>query len=103
MKQAAVRSGRSGAFDWHGDPIMRKTPVTATYRNTQNVRRFFKAQCGDHFKFDRPFMAWMKNGRKKTMGAAVEEWLRREAIPRYIINATRPIALRSTSNCIARA
>ncbi len=66
------------AFDWHSDPITRATPITKTYRNTQNVRRFFKAQCGDHFKFDRPFMAWLKGGKNKTMGAAVDEWLRRE-------------------------
>ena len=78
MKRAEGRDGRSGVFNWHCDPIDRNTPVTATYRNTQNVRRFFKAKCGDHFKFDRPFMAWMKDGRKKTMGDAVKEWLRRE-------------------------
>ncbi len=33
-------------FDWHGGPISRKTPITASYRNTQNVRRFFQSQCG---------------------------------------------------------
>jgi hypothetical protein len=51
--------------------------VTAAYRNTQNVRRFFKKECGDSFRFDRPFMAWMKNGKRKTMGDAIKEWLRR--------------------------
>jgi hypothetical protein len=66
------------AFDWHSGPITRATPITKTYRNTQNARRFFKAQCGDHFRFDRPFMAWLKGGKNKTMGAAVDEWLRRE-------------------------
>jgi hypothetical protein len=65
-------------FDWHGDPITRQTSITKTYRNPQNVRRFFKAQCGDHFKFDRAFMAWLKSRRNKTMGDAVKEWLRRE-------------------------
>jgi hypothetical protein len=45
------------AFDWHSDPITRKTPITASYRNSQNVRRFFQSQCGARFKFDRPFMA----------------------------------------------
>ena len=45
------------AFDWHSDPITRETPITRSYRNTQNVRRFFKAQCGAGFKFDRTFMA----------------------------------------------
>jgi hypothetical protein len=65
-------------FDWHSDPISRDTPITRTYRNTQNVRRFFKAECGDHFKFDRSFMAWLKSSQNKTMGDAVKEWLRRE-------------------------
>ena len=50
------REERLKTFDWHSDPITRKTPITATYRNTQNVRRFFRTECGDHFKFDRAFM-----------------------------------------------
>lgn len=45
------------AFDWHSDPITRATPITASYRNTQNARRFFRAHCGNGFKFDRSFMA----------------------------------------------
>ena len=47
-------------FDWHKDRLTRATPITPSYRNTQNVRRFFKAECGSHFKFDRPFMAWLR-------------------------------------------
>lgn len=67
------------SFDWHGGRITRKTPITSAYRNTQNVRRFFTSQCGNHFKFDRPFMAWLKDGAVKTMGDAVDEWKRRQA------------------------
>lgn len=66
-------------FDWHADAIGRDTPVTAGYRNTQNVRRFLKAECGEDFRFDRPFMAWIKDGRRKTMGEVADEWLRRQA------------------------
>lgn len=66
-------------FDWHSDPITRATPINAHYRNTQNVRRFFKSECGDAFKFDRQFMAWLKDGTEKTMGDAADEWLRRLA------------------------
>jgi hypothetical protein len=66
-----------GSFDWHCDRITRATPVTHTYRNTQNVRRFLRALCGDDFKFDRPFMHWIKNGTKKTMGDVADEWLKR--------------------------
>ena len=49
-------------FDWHGGAITRATPVTPSYRSTQNVRRFLHAECGAGFKFDRPFMQWIKDG-----------------------------------------
>lgn len=65
------------AFDWHSDAIGADTPVLANYKNTQNVRRFLTAQCGPDFKFDRPFMAWIKDGRAKTMGDVAAEWKRR--------------------------
>ncbi len=63
-------------FDWHSDPITAETPVTETYRNTQNVRRFLKSRCGDNFRFDRPFMSWIKDGTEKTMGDVADEWNR---------------------------
>jgi len=66
-------------FDWHADPITRATPVTATYRSTQNVRRFLRGECGPHFKFDRAFMGWIKDGTPKTMGEVADEWRRRKA------------------------
>ncbi len=67
----------TGAFDWHSSVITRETPVTGTYRSTQNVRRFLRAECGADFKFDRPFTQWIKTGRQKTMGHVADEWLRR--------------------------
>ena len=67
-------------FDWHADEITRATPVDKAYRNTQNVRRFLKQECGANFRFDRPFMAWIKDGAPKTMGDVVDEWLSRSAI-----------------------
>ena len=65
-------------FDWHSDPINRATPVTATYRNTQNVRRFLQSVCGPRFRFDRPFMRWIRDGGARTMGEIADEWLRRQ-------------------------
>ncbi|KRV72537.1 DUF6434 domain-containing protein [Pseudomonas citronellolis] len=47
------------------------------YRNTQNVRRFLREQCGEGFRFDRTFMAWIRSGAPATMGEVVDEWLRR--------------------------
>lgn len=65
-------------FDWHKDPIDQDTLVTTHYKNTQNVRRFLTAHCGSDFKFDRSFMAWIKEGSDKTMGDVADEWLRRK-------------------------
>src|SRR5205085_3018335 len=33
-------------FDWHGGAITRATPVTPSYRSTQNVRRFLRRCTG---------------------------------------------------------
>jgi len=67
-------------FDWHSDKITTQTAVTSTYKNTQNVRRFLKALCGDDFKFDRNFMAWIKDGKPKSMGEVATEWTRRHML-----------------------
>lgn len=64
-------------FDWHSGSITRATPVTPRYKNTQNVRRFMLEHCGPAFKFDRPIMAWIRNGQPKTLGDVVQEWQRR--------------------------
>lgn len=64
-------------FDWHCDQITLRTPVTRAYRNTQNVRRFLIDACGPGFRFERGFVAWIKNGDPKTMGDVALEWQRR--------------------------
>src|SRR3954449_6644877 len=66
-------------FDWHGGTITRATPVTGTYRNTQNVRRFLRTECGADFKFDRAFMRWITDGTAKTMGQVADQWLMRRS------------------------
>ncbi len=63
-------------FYWHSEVIYRQTPVTKSYRNTQNVRRFMAEECGPGFAFDRPFMAWIIDGTPKTMGDVADEWKR---------------------------
>ena len=65
-------------FDWHGGHIVRTTLVDATYKNTQNVRRFLVQECGPAFTFNRDFMAWIKDGQTKTMGDVADEWQRRQ-------------------------
>jgi len=63
-------------FDWHGGEISRTTEIDADYKNTQNVRRFLSHLCGPDFKFDREFMAWVRNGSPKNMGDVADEWTR---------------------------
>ncbi|MNO32860.1 hypothetical protein D3C76_228640 [compost metagenome] len=65
------------SVDWHAGPITRTTPLDKHYRNTHTVRRFLMAQCGECFKFDRAFMAWIKSGAPCNMGEVADEWLRR--------------------------
>lgn len=65
-------------IDWHSHVLTRDTPLDDDYRNTQNVRRFLRAECGERFVFDRAFMAWVKHTRPLTLGAIADEWLRRQ-------------------------
>ncbi|MEX5543763.1 DUF6434 domain-containing protein, partial [Pseudomonas poae] len=37
-------------FNWHSDSLTRATPVTSSYKNTQNVRRFMLEHCGAAFR-----------------------------------------------------
>ncbi|MBS7559902.1 MULTISPECIES: DUF6434 domain-containing protein [Pseudomonas] len=64
------------SFDWHAGPITRNTPLDKNYRNTQKVRQFLTGECGDAFKFNRTFMAWIKSGEPVTMGDVADEWIR---------------------------
>jgi hypothetical protein len=60
--------------DWHRCVLELTTVLDGSYRNTQNVRRFFKAQLGDDFHFSRSFMHWLKTNQGKTLDDAVTAW-----------------------------
>ena len=57
-------------FDWHSEPLSRDTVITDSYKNTQNVRRFFRSALGDDFKFNIAFMEWMRTNTGKTLNDA---------------------------------
>jgi hypothetical protein len=80
-------------FDWHSGAIARATILTKSFRTTQKVRRFFKAECGNDFTFDRDFRAWLKTATGKTLGEAADEWRKRHSA-----NASNPAAPRSKSS-----
>jgi hypothetical protein len=67
-------------FNWHSTPLTPNTIITNSYKNSQNVRRFFKQQCGATFHFNIPFMAWMKANVGKKLKDAVKEWKRLHAL-----------------------
>lgn len=66
-------------FDWHSAPLSPDTVITDSYRNSQNVRRFFKSQVGDGFKFTIGFMDWIRTHHGATLADAVAEYLRMTA------------------------
>jgi len=61
-------------FDWHKDPLDLETVLSNSYKNTQNVRRFFCKHVGPDFKFNIAFMEWMKSNSGKTLADAVDEF-----------------------------
>ncbi|MDB5850551.1 MAG: hypothetical protein JWP29_4303 [Rhodoferax sp.] len=79
MAEPESVEGLTMDFDWHSGAITRTTPLDKDYRNTQNVRRFLRQECGDDFRFDRDFMAWVRSGAARHMGDVADEWLRRRA------------------------
>lgn len=62
-------------FDWHATDLTAETVITDNYKNTQNVRRFFKAHADPNFKFNISFMEWLKANVGKTLGDAAAYWL----------------------------
>ncbi|MEM1373258.1 MAG: DUF6434 domain-containing protein [Pseudomonadota bacterium] len=63
---------RTSGFDWHSAELGDETIITDSYRNTQNVRRYFKRNI-DGFSFSIPLMQWMKANAGKTLADAVVE------------------------------
>lgn len=75
-----IITGGTLKIDWHSSLLTRATNVDKNYKNTQNVRRFMIKACGDDFRFDREFMAWIRNDVPKTLGDVVYEWKRRQSL-----------------------
>ncbi|MBN1183529.1 MAG: hypothetical protein JXB49_14665 [Bacteroidales bacterium] len=57
-------------------PLSLDAKIPDEYKNDERHRIFFKSEIGEHFKFNVPFMNWMKENSGKTYKEAVEEWNR---------------------------
>ena len=64
------RQSNKSKFDWHSEPLENTTIITDSYKNTQNVRRYFKSQLGEGFKFNIAFMEWMKSNIGRSLADA---------------------------------
>ena len=75
-----IQAPMKSKFDWHSAALTPETVITDSYRNSQNVRRFFKSQLGDDFKFNIPFMAWMKENVGATLADACQAYEEMKAL-----------------------
>lgn len=69
----------TSSFDWHSADLGLQTVITDSYKNSQNVRRFFKRHLGDGFSFNIRFMAWMRENTGKTLQDAITEYQAQKA------------------------
>lgn len=69
------KKSKTSRFDWNTEKLTIETEITDNYKNTENVREFFKNQIGNKFKFNVKFMNWMKTAQGKSLGDAVEQWI----------------------------
>ena len=70
IEQPQKRKNIKSKFNWHTDVLTPETIISDSYKNTQNVRRFFKSQLGDGFKFNIQFMEWMRENTGATLSDA---------------------------------
>ncbi len=60
-------------------PLSPDSPIPEGYRNDERHRTFFLDHIGEHFKFNVPFMDWMKANAGKRYHEAIAEWERIDA------------------------
>ena len=69
----------SSRFDWHSSKLTRDTVITDSYKNTQNVRRFFQREVSPKFKFNIALMEWFKHNVGSTLADAAAFWEQQQA------------------------
>ncbi len=68
------RNKISSSFDWKTASLSLDTIITDSYRNTENVRSFFKEQIGPSFKFNVVWMNWLKEHIGSTLRDAISAY-----------------------------
>ncbi len=57
-------------------PLSLDASIPEGYKNDARHQAFFKSEIGEHFKFNVPFMNWMKENSGRTYKEAIAEWNR---------------------------
>ncbi len=72
-------------LNWHSAQLTLSSRIDAAYKNTQNVRRFFKKHLGENFKFTKEFMSYLKKNTNITLREAITYWKKynRENLSKY--------------------
>lgn len=68
------KTAQTSTFDWNTERLSLASIITDNYRNTENVRSFFKQTIGEKFRFNVAFMDWMKANNGRTLGDAMDAW-----------------------------
>ena len=74
VSKAKKTKKTASKFDWRFAELTLETIITDSYKNSRNVRWFFKKHCGETFHFNIALMNWMKNNVGETLAEATEEW-----------------------------
>ena len=73
-KTNSRKQSRTSKFDWNSEALSLDTIITDSYKNTENVRKFFLENIGNHFSFNVLFMNWTKENIGASLKDAIEEW-----------------------------
>jgi hypothetical protein len=73
-KANSKKQSRTSKFDWNSEALSLDTIITDSYKNTENVRKFFLENIGNHFSFNVLFMNWTKENIGASLKDAIEEW-----------------------------
>jgi hypothetical protein len=74
QRSSSATNRPTSKFNWHSTKLTLKSVITDNYKNSENVRAFFKKEIGPHFKFTVGFMNWIKKNQGKTLHDAIGEW-----------------------------
>lgn len=66
---------KTSTFNWSKEVLTEETLINDSYRNSENLRTFFKKYIGEHFKFNVEFIAWVKLNNGKTLAEAAIKWI----------------------------